>query len=286
MGHRTVKRVPLDFEAPLNETWKGYLNPHYPEGGVQCPSCEGSGYNEATQAIDDIWYDHEGFGVRWTYCYYLDREGKPARHPPWLVRGDCRSWMHSLTIDEVQALLDHNRLWDFTRTCIPGVGWQDRETPVVVDQALVNAVNEWSLHGMGHDSLNRHICVEARARRLGAWGKCSTCDGSGEVWPSAKLKALYDAWEQEEPPVGEGWQFWETVSEGSPQSPVFSTPEGLAAWCAKNATMFARETLPYAGWLKFILADRVDAGSMFLINTGTGQMGSLAALELQEEAVA
>jgi hypothetical protein len=27
MGHRTVKRVPLDFDAPLNEVWAGYMMP-------------------------------------------------------------------------------------------------------------------------------------------------------------------------------------------------------------------------------------------------------------------
>lgn len=30
-----------------------------------------------------------------------------------------------------------------------------------------------------------------------------------------------------EPPEGEGWQIWETVSEGSPTSPVFATREEL-----------------------------------------------------------
>ena len=31
-------------------------------------------------------------------------------------------------------------------------------------------------------------------------------------------------------PKGEGYQLWETVSEGSPVSPVFATPEELAEW--------------------------------------------------------
>jgi hypothetical protein len=30
-----------------------------------------------------------------------------------------------------------------------------------------------------------------------------------------------------DPPTGEGWQLWETVSEGSPITPVYSTAEGL-----------------------------------------------------------
>ena len=54
-----------------------------------------------------------------------------------------------------------------------------------------------------------------------------------------------------EPPTGEGWQVWETVSEGSPISPVFATPEELARhmtltrWGADRGTS-------YEAWLAFI----------------------------------
>jgi hypothetical protein len=34
------------------------------------------------------------------------------------------------------------------------------------------------------------------------------------------------------PPEGDGWQAWETVSEGSPCSPVFATAEELIEWAA------------------------------------------------------
>jgi hypothetical protein len=33
---RTLKRVPLDFAAPLNQVWEGYKNPHY----KKCPDCK------------------------------------------------------------------------------------------------------------------------------------------------------------------------------------------------------------------------------------------------------
>lgn len=36
--------------------------------------------------------------------------------------------------------------------------------------------------------------------------------------------------ERHGPPEGEGWQVWETVSGGSPISPVFATPKELVAW--------------------------------------------------------
>ena len=36
---REIKRVPLDFDWPLNKTWEGFLNPHY----KQCRWCLGEG---------------------------------------------------------------------------------------------------------------------------------------------------------------------------------------------------------------------------------------------------
>ena len=46
------------------------------------------------------------------------------------------------------------------------------------------------------------------------------------------------------PPTGDGWQLWETVTEGSPISPVFATPEELADWLvsADNDTSITKGT--------------------------------------------
>ena len=48
MGHRTVKRVPLDFDWPLDTIWKGYLNPYSP---TECLQCKGSGLNPETKKL-------------------------------------------------------------------------------------------------------------------------------------------------------------------------------------------------------------------------------------------
>jgi hypothetical protein len=45
-----------------------------------------------------------------------------------------------------------------------------------------------------------------------------------------ELEAKIEAWVKTEPPEGEGWQVWETVSEGSPVSPVFATADDLVRW--------------------------------------------------------
>lgn len=56
-----------------------------------------------------------------------------------------------------------------------------------------------------------------------------------------------------EPPDGDGYQLWETTTEGSPMSPVFATAEELAQWLTDNkASAFADMTLGYDTWLKFI----------------------------------
>ena len=48
--------------------------------------------------------------------------------------------------------------------------------------------------------------------------------------PIKKLKELLEV------PKGEGFQLWETTSEGSPISPVFETLDELCEWCEDNAT--------------------------------------------------
>jgi len=42
-----------------------------------------------------------------------------------------------------------------------------------------------------------------------------------------------------EPPVGEGYQLWETTSEGSPCTPVFTTLDELCEYAEKNVSTFA-----------------------------------------------
>ncbi len=83
---------------------------------------------------------------------------------------------------------------------------------------------------MGHDAINCWVVIGAECERLGCPSKCEHCDGHGYTWPSDEARKLNDDWKCTEPPLGDGYQLWETVSEGSPISPVFDTPEALATW--------------------------------------------------------
>lgn len=202
---REVKRVPLDFTWPLHKVWQGFINP-FNSLRESCPACDGSGQNPETKQISDDWYDFGGTG---------------------------RRWCDQITQDEVDALAKGGRLHDFTSHFVPGKGWVANDPPTIPTAEQVNA---WSRgRGFGHDAINRWICVETRAKRLGVYGKCPACKGSGEHWFSEEARRRGKRWKDVRPPTGEGWQLWETVSEGSPVSPVFTTAEDLARWMASPA---------------------------------------------------
>ena len=54
-----------------------------------------------------------------------------------------------------------------------------------------------------------------------------------KVWPGFVYDGLEeppDDWEGSPPPDGAGYQVWETVSEGSPVSPVFKATDEVVGW--------------------------------------------------------
>lgn len=57
--------------------------------------------------------------------------------------------------------------------------------------------------------------------------------------------------ERVEPPEGEGYQLWQTVSD-APMSPVFATPEELARYMADLEAGSWDAGISYEKWLKFI----------------------------------
>jgi hypothetical protein len=144
------------------------------------------------------------------------------------------AWEHHLNADDVAALIAKGRLMDLTHTFDPVNRWQPKDPPFVPTPAEVNA---WSLQGLGHDSCNQWIVIEARCGREGVPYECGTCAGAGDV-ATPEQRAIHDAWEPTDPPEGDGWQLWETVSEGSPISPVFPTADGLAEWMTTPAAQW------------------------------------------------
>lgn len=194
-----------------------------------------------------------------------------------------QQWSHHLNQADVDALLKEGRLTDFTS--YPRTEEQKAEYDAV--QAWNNAerekmkaedwkgkpnwkkfhngykptaqeVNEWTIMSMGHDSINSWVCVKAKLKRLKfGLSKCAHCKGHGNVWLSPEYKWKAEHWKQSEPPTGDGFQLWETTSEGSPDSPVFASFEELCEWCADNATTFASFKATKEEWMKILDADFV-----------------------------
>lgn len=262
---RELRRVPLDFDWPEKKVWRGYVNPHYAKSR-DCPECDGSGSSPGARMLSGQWYGDVRFNP-------VDRGSAPfspnhlavlafaRRNLPlaaeYFVRVEAdrlavhfnRGWSHHLNADDVAALVAAGRLMDFTHTWTPESGWKPKDPPY---HPTPEEVNLWSISGgMGHDPINQWVVVEAECKRKGIDPTCHHCQGSGTLWVSPEDEAAAEAWEQTEPPAGDGYQIWETVSDGSPISPVFPTPESLAEYMTGRAWGGDRGS-SYDSWLRFI----------------------------------
>lgn len=266
---RELRRVPLDFAWPIDKTWEGFLNPLHV--ATKCAACEGEGYSPEARRLKQLWYGYIPFKPGDRGSTPLLPTDEPVRafaqrnvanspeyygRDTFAVEREARrlcalwngQWSHHLNADDVAALLASERLKDLTHTFDPVNRWQPRDPPHTPTPQEVNA---WSIGGMGHDGINQYVCVKAECERLGVAHLCAECDGEGEHWPSAEAKQAYDDWQPTPPPSGDGYQIWQTVSEGSPISPVFATPEALATHM--TTTRWGADTgTPYETWLAFI----------------------------------
>lgn len=251
MSGRTVKRVALDFDWPLNERWKGYLNPHYkpcPEKGKTC-------WNGATAAAKFL------EAVARMLCTAADDAMKRENHP-WF--GDFH-WMRDMPDWFNQPEWSRREMVELVKKLtgeegIPPFGFLGRDhevyTRILKQTGLAMPEIEYA-KGNWEDFDRKH-----REACKGAWGICQVCLGN-DLDPACKEAC--EAWKEEEPPAGPGWQLWETVTEGSPISPVFRTARELAAWCAGNATIMADEKLTNEEWLKIIVEpEDVETASMMV----------------------
>ncbi len=236
-----LRKVPLDFKHGTGLVWKGYINPYE---SMPCTCCEQSGYNPETKKIADAWY---AFGTDdWVYPNGIDRK-----------RYNNTAWKNHITDIEVKALVEEERLIDFTHNWVKGSGWIKKE-PEYIPTAL--EVNEWQRngHGLGHDSINMAICVNARAQHLGVYGLCEKCLGEGYTFEQG-IQELHDKWQPTDPPTGDGYQLWQNTSEDSPVSPVFNTLEALCVWCESNAHTFAYDTASKEQWYEMLKNDNVHS---------------------------
>lgn len=279
---RELKRVDLSNPPKMNQAWHGFINPFY-DHCKPCLACE-HGYSAAASLYSDQWYGKAPFdpveygakpleingpafkdAIRWKVereIKMAKRDGKQSYYTKGgrvtledaLRHEESRmfaiqkgQWCCQLIQDDVDALVEAGRLVDLTSDWTKEDGWRKREGVVVT----ADQVNAWDLSGMGHDSINQWICVKSRCLRNGNESTCKTCDGYAETWESPELKMKAETWEEFEPPTGAGYQIWETVSSGSPVSPAFVSPEGLAKWMVANDDSVTSGK-DFDTWMKFI----------------------------------
>lgn len=90
--------------------------------------------------------------------------------------GTGRRWCDKLTQHEVDALWNNGRLSHFP------------------EKPTAEAVNDWSRRGIGHDAINRYICVKARAEREAVYGECEHCAGKGSVFTAEHCNLALVLW--------------------------------------------------------------------------------------------
>lgn len=268
---REIKRVPLDFDWPMDKVWEGFLTPDRLHE-EKCATCDGDGGSPLGRHLHARWYGNVPFdpaetgstpytaetpavrafaerNVAHSPQYYGTSERAVTREAQRLADLFNGQWSHHLHQDDVDELIKHNRLHDFTHEWTKGDGWQPKDPKPVVTAAEVNV---WSLAGFGHDAINCWVVVGAACERAGDPGKCLACDGHGSTERYPGQREERDAWTATEPPVGDGWQLWSTTTEGHPMSPVFETGERLAWWMSQNDCLFARSRPTYEAALKFV----------------------------------
>jgi hypothetical protein len=128
------------------------------------------------------------------------------------------------------------------------------------------------LHRFGHDACDVWTAFRKIVAAGGLpkrWGVCKTCRGSGM---DPKVKRTCSRWRPTEPPAGDGWQLWETTSDGSPVSPVFATADELASWCAECCALSGGIFASKEQWSRmFTTPDGCDVGSTLVsFNPGRG----------------
>lgn len=245
---RKVRRVPLDFDHPCDVVWPGYLMPD----DMQLPACHdcgGNGLSDGAQHLFYLWHglipfqpEHNGsiphtannMAIRDLAIQNLSRRGDATildikEEMERLARLCNQAWRYHVNQNDVDALLAHGRIENLTS--------EDGRKPSPQD------VNSWAISTIGHDAVNAGIIIRDRCERENIPYWCDSCTGTGNA-ATPEQREAYDSWKPVDPPTGDGWQLWETTSEGSPLSPVFPTGEELAEWMSQNPCGFAGSMIP------------------------------------------
>lgn len=232
---RELRRVPFDFDWPLNKRWDGFVNPHHkpcPENNKTCFN----GETAAGQWLDAVLRIMSVIAEEGAYAEIPKEHRNPGRlfPHPYLVE-----FPQAPTPDTPPEIREQGSraVWRWWETRLPG----DRIVhPTTEFTKFFLALCETKSLGPIFGGADTYTAKKRILALAGVdpetWGICPVCHGDAM---DPAVQEAYEAWEPTPPPVGEGWQLWETVSEGSPISPVFANANSLIDWMAGNG--FSRE---------------------------------------------
>ncbi len=247
---REVRRVALDFDHPLNEVWPGFVR----QDGAEFPPCPDCRWGRNETIMDRLFpspRDDRSTGLS-REAYAVDQTFYP--HQIGGPLAEVLAWCDKLGQVEVDMLVEERRIglrthWDRVELPEPyeinkygdPVRFEfvrnDRPSPSAAEVNAGNGRGAGMFHDYHHDGLSRWLLVKHRCKLLGIEMECATCKGHCDIATyeeRAAEEAASEAWKPTDPPAGDGWQLWETVSEGSPISPAFATDVDLAQWCTEN----------------------------------------------------
>jgi hypothetical protein len=215
---REIRRVPKDFDFPLNETWTGFL---HPDGlrGDPCSDCFTKGTTPAYEWVMGI-----GLLLEDVVHDLGDQRRERPAHP----------YLHEMP-HHPYDIGEYDR---DTKTWVrPGQEMLRPSEDLLPLMTKLCEISEDRLTSpmAGYTYRVGMKLIEAAGLDPMEWGKCPTCGGHGDIEKYKGQRAEYEAWEPTDPPEGDGWQLWQTVSEGGPISPVFATQEELARWMSSPA---------------------------------------------------
>lgn len=234
---REIKRVALDFDWELGKTWKGFLNPYYKECPEKDKTCFG-GITAGRKWFEEI--------IRFLMVAAEDAANPDRRgvypHPylqEFPLAVTKRTFGGYKTIPPTRELAE----------LVIGLGARDTKR----DPFGYCSSDNWIVQ--------KKIMEAAGISSEEKWGYCPIC--KGECIDPAVQEA-YEAWTETPPPKGEGWQVWETVSEGSPVTPVFATAEELIEFLVNEGNKWdgpisreaAEKFVKGSGWVpSMVIAD-------------------------------
>ena len=309
---REVRRIALDFDAPVGKVWDGYHNP----------------FRDRAQKCECVMYGRNGLSPRahelterwWGYSHFTPEMNgsNPITHNhPYIASLAKQNLLHSpqhfqLSLQEVEEFFQsgididtascdvgaeymfealrlvrhHNAMWRYhmndadidilvkrpealgtTHHKDAQGNWIENDPPV---RPSVEELQLSMMDVFPNSRIEYHL-IEGICEQEGVPYLCEICNGDIEIWPSEQDRKLYNEWEPSKLPSGDGYQLWSTVTEGTPNSPVFATPEELADFLAGPQSPERKginRDVTRDEWLMFIKGEMHSVGSASTSSAG------------------